>query len=57
MAVTESFEKTGWYQGGYKPGESGNAVIGGHVDSRNGPAIFIILTSFQKVMKSSSLIK
>jgi LPXTG-site transpeptidase (sortase) family protein len=40
MAVTESFEKTGWYEKGYKPGEAGNAVIGGHVDSRNGPAIF-----------------
>ncbi|BCB02426.1 class F sortase [Bacillus sp. KH172YL63] len=40
MAVTESFETTAWYQGGYKPGEPGNAVIGGHVDSRNGPAVF-----------------
>lgn len=40
MAVTESFAKTGWYESGYLPGEPGNAVIGGHVDSRNGPAVF-----------------
>jgi len=48
MAVTESFEKTGWYEGGYKPGEPGNAVIGGHVDSRNGPAIFYNLNKLSK---------
>ncbi|MFI8576155.1 class F sortase [Rossellomorea aquimaris] len=48
MAVTESFEKTGWYEGGYKPGEPGNAVIGGHVDSRNGPAIFYNLNKLTK---------
>ncbi|MEL3973567.1 class F sortase [Rossellomorea oryzaecorticis] len=40
MAVTESFDTTGWYEQGYHPGEPGNAVIGGHVDSRNGPAVF-----------------
>ncbi|WP_175986897.1 class F sortase [Bacillus sp. Marseille-Q1617] len=40
MAVTESFDTTGWYGEGYHPGEPGNAVIGGHVDSRNGPAVF-----------------
>lgn len=48
MAVTESFGKTGWYDGGYKPGEPGNAVIGGHVDSRNGPAIFYNLNKLSK---------
>ncbi|MDZ5713671.1 class F sortase [Jeotgalibacillus haloalkalitolerans] len=40
MAVTESFETTGWYEKGYKPGSQGNAVIGGHVDSYEGAAIF-----------------
>lgn len=40
MAVTESFDTTGWYEQGYNPGEPGNAVIGGHVDSRKGPAVF-----------------
>ena len=48
MAVTESFETTAWYQGGYKPGEPGNAVIGGHVDSRNGPAVFYKLNKLSK---------
>jgi sortase (surface protein transpeptidase) len=44
MAVTESFDTTGWFEKGYKPGEPGNAVIGGHVDSRNGPAVFYELS-------------
>jgi LPXTG-site transpeptidase (sortase) family protein len=48
MDVTESFESTGWYQKGYKPGEPGSAVIGGHVDSRNGPAIFYNLNKLTK---------
>ncbi|UXH42445.1 class F sortase [Rossellomorea vietnamensis] len=48
MAVTESFETTAWYEGGYKPGEPGNAVIGGHVDSRNGPAVFYKLNKLSK---------
>ncbi len=40
MDVTKSFEETFWFDKGYKPGEPGNAVIGGHVDSKEGPAIF-----------------
>jgi LPXTG-site transpeptidase (sortase) family protein len=48
MAVTESFEKIGWYENGYKPGEPGSAVIGGHIDSRNGPAIFYNLNKLSK---------
>ncbi|MBM7581059.1 class F sortase [Jeotgalibacillus terrae] len=40
MAVTDSFETTGWYEKGYKPGSQGNAVIGGHVDSYEGAAVF-----------------
>lgn len=48
MAVTESFETTAWYQDGYKPGEPGNSVIGGHVDSRNGPAVFYKLNKLSK---------
>jgi len=30
----------GWYSGGPAPGESGPAVIFGHVDSPDGPAVF-----------------
>ncbi len=40
MDVTEDFTTTFWYDKGYKPGEPGNAVIGGHIDSKKGPAIF-----------------
>ncbi|WP_433747195.1 class F sortase [Falsibacillus pallidus] len=43
MDVPASFEGTGWYEGGYKPGEPGNAVIDGHVDSKKGPAVFYYL--------------
>jgi len=30
----------GWYADGVRPGDPGPAVIEGHVDSRNGPAVF-----------------
>lgn len=31
---------TGWYEAGVRPGEQGHSVIAGHVDSRQGPAVF-----------------
>ncbi len=37
------FGKAGWYAGGNKPGDNGPAVIAGHVDTKNGPAIFFRL--------------
>jgi hypothetical protein len=37
------YARPGWYADGTKPGEVGPAVIGGHVDSRHGPAIFFRL--------------
>ncbi|MGD6831028.1 class F sortase [Sutcliffiella halmapala] len=43
MGVPESFETVGWYNQGHMPGERGNTVISGHVDSRNGPAVFFEL--------------
>nr|WP_233512479.1 class F sortase [Micromonospora deserti] len=33
----------GWYQHGVTPGETGNAVLVGHVDSPAGPAVFFDL--------------
>jgi hypothetical protein len=30
----------GWYAQGVRPGDPGPAIIAGHVDSRNGPAVF-----------------
>ncbi len=47
MDVTESFKETFWFDKGYKPGEPGNAVIGGHVDSKKGPAIFYNIKKLQ----------
>jgi hypothetical protein len=34
----------GWYVGGPRPGETGPAVVAGHVDSRTGPAVFARLS-------------
>ncbi|TCC00206.1 class F sortase [Micromonospora zingiberis] len=33
----------GWYRPGVSPGESGNAVLVGHVDAPDGPAVFFEL--------------
>ncbi|MEU1882134.1 class F sortase [Streptosporangium sp. NPDC020072] len=33
-------DAAGWYGGGPAPGESGSAVIVGHLDTRTGPAVF-----------------
>jgi sortase (surface protein transpeptidase) len=33
-------ELAGWYEAGPSPGERGNAVVIGHVDSKTGPAVF-----------------
>ncbi|MCY1145163.1 class F sortase [Actinoplanes sp. Pm04-4] len=36
----KAFAKAGWYAGGTAPGDTGPAVIAGHVDSKTGPAVF-----------------
>lgn len=41
--VPESYDKVGWYKNGPTPGELGPAVILGHVDSFEGPAVFFSL--------------
>jgi hypothetical protein len=40
MQVPKDFALTGWFTGGPAPGETGPAVIAGHIDSRSGPAVF-----------------
>lgn len=40
MDVPKDFYDTAWYMLGPRPGEPGNAVIDGHVDSTTGKAIF-----------------
>jgi sortase (surface protein transpeptidase) len=40
IEVPEGYEEVGWYEFGPKPGEFGPAVVLGHVDSYQGPAVF-----------------
>jgi hypothetical protein len=41
VAVPPRTDIAGWYNGGPKPGQPGPAVILGHVDSKDGPGVFI----------------
>lgn len=47
LEVPRDFAKAGWYAGGPKPGETGPAVLAGHVDSTRGPAVFYRLRELQ----------
>ncbi|MFF3657039.1 class F sortase [Streptomyces olivochromogenes] len=38
----------GWYQAGTTPGERGTAIVAGHVDNANGPAVFYNLGALKK---------
>jgi sortase (surface protein transpeptidase) len=40
LAAPGDFGRAGWFSEGPGPGERGPAVIVGHVDSRDGPAVF-----------------
>ncbi|MDO3704586.1 class F sortase [Micromonospora sp. C28SCA-DRY-2] len=40
LAAPSDFDRAGWYGGGPAPGDPGPAVIAGHLDSRDGPAVF-----------------
>lgn len=40
MEAPKGWWNVGWYELGPKPGEQGNAVIAGHLDSDSGPAVF-----------------
>lgn len=40
IAVPDSNDFAGWYEEGPRPGQPGPAVILGHVDSQDGPAVF-----------------
>jgi LPXTG-site transpeptidase (sortase) family protein len=40
IQVPTNFANTGWFRPGPEPGETGAAVIVGHVASRRGPAVF-----------------
>lgn len=48
MDVPKLTENVAWYSLGFKPGEQGSAVIGGHYDTATGaPAVFYELSSLQ----------
>jgi sortase (surface protein transpeptidase) len=40
MEAPRDFDTAGWFSLGPEPGQPGPAVIAGHVDSRDGPAVF-----------------
>jgi len=40
LEVPKDFSSVGWYTQGPSPGQLGPAILSGHVDSHNGPAIF-----------------
>ncbi len=40
LQVPRDFSSVGWYTAGPAPGQLGPAILAGHVDSHNGPAIF-----------------
>ncbi|WP_257232300.1 class F sortase [Streptomyces sp. Rer75] len=37
----------GWYKAGPSPGERGNAIVAGHVDTKTGPAVFSMLNTLK----------
>ena len=43
IETPENYGQAGWYRAGARPGEPGPAVIVGHVDSTDGPAVFFRL--------------
>ena len=43
VMVPDSYDKVGWYKHSPTPGMLGPSVIFGHVDSKNGPAVFFSL--------------
>jgi sortase (surface protein transpeptidase) len=43
LQVPASTSTAGWYTASPRPGQTGAAVIAGHVDSRSGPAVFFRL--------------
>ncbi|WP_030173118.1 class F sortase [Streptomyces sp. NRRL S-813] len=50
LDVPPSREKNlaGWYEAGTTPGESGTAIVAGHVDNTEGPAVFYDLGALRK---------
>jgi sortase (surface protein transpeptidase) len=47
IAVPTRTDVAGWYRDGPRPGQTGPAVVLGHVDSREGPGVFIDLVTLK----------
>ena len=47
MGVPSNYTDVAWYQDGARPGNPGNAVIDGHLDSKTGAAVFYQLGDLQ----------
>lgn len=47
MAVPDNIDEVSWFSPGYQPGQNGRAVIAGHVDGVDGPAVFWDLSELQ----------
>jgi sortase A len=47
MELPENGEDVAWFEPGFKPGEEGNAVLAGHVDSKKAPAVFYRLKELE----------
>ncbi|QST00529.1 class F sortase [Pontibacillus sp. ALD_SL1] len=48
MEVPDNGEDVGWFEPGTMPGNSGNAILAGHVDDRTGPAVFFDLKDLEQ---------
>ncbi|WP_301724214.1 class F sortase [Planococcus shixiaomingii] len=48
MAVPDNIEDVSWFEPGYQPGQNGRAVIAGHVDGLDGPAVFWDLSKLKQ---------
>ncbi|MFJ4880737.1 sortase domain-bontaining protein [Streptomyces sp. NPDC088745] len=48
VALPEDPDHAGWYTGSVTPGERGNAITVGHVDSEDGPAAFYDLGTLRR---------
>lgn len=46
--VPRSFSDAGWYTQTRKPGETGPAVIAGHINSKRGPGVFLHINRLKR---------
>ncbi len=47
MEAPDDYWEAGWYRHGVRPGDNGRAVLAGHLDSREGAAVFFHLRDLE----------